>query len=344
MMRGDEQNINGVPIFNPEDRSASVFSLRANGVTKGKTTGFESLDKIFTIKKGFPLFVAGAPHHGKSQVVKQLLVNLSEIHGWRHCLYAGEDGTVEDVMIELAEIYIKKKVRKDDTFPSAPIMSEYEFGSAIEFISQHFRIVSPDDIDGLGSFDLFQFYEWIEQYETTTGIKFDTVVIDPWNDLEQDLRPFGGREDKYLANALKHVRDQSKKHERVDIIVNHIADTNVYHVTDRGRRYSPPAEPTQWSGGQTWHRRAFTMLLVYRPPAPDSIKFSSRQNPIETKVGECWIINQKSKPKGTGKLGRAVVYFSKGNNAFFEEDDRGNKFWSGELTGRFNHMKNSQSS
>lgn len=303
------------PIYRPEDRSIEADVSRRKAVRGGVSTGYDNLDDYMTIKQGFPLFVAGAPHHGKTQFVKQLLVNLSRLHGWRHCIYLGEDGEIQDITIELIEIYTGKPVRHHDDRGNAVdgAISESEFMSAFTWVNDHFWIISTE-VAGVDSFTVAEFYDWVSAYESKEGVKFDTTLIDPWNDVTLDLSITGGREDLFLANAFKYVRNISKRNKRTDIIITHIAAPYAKHRTEGGRRFAAPAEPYEWRGGQEVHRRAYTMLLVYRPPAPDTIRFG--RVVFDTQVGETWLIIQKSKPRGVGKLGRAILYYDKRSNTY----------------------------
>lgn len=305
------------PIYRPEDKSLDIDINRRQTVRGGASTGFKCLDEYLTIKQGFPLFVAGAPHHGKTQFIKQLLVNLSRLHNWKHCVYLGEDGSIEDIAIELVEIYTGQPVRHHDDRGNEVenALGESEFINAFNWVNAHFWIVSPDDAN-VDTFDVTTFYQWVDEYESREGVKFNTTVIDPWNDLTFDLGSKGGREDLFLADALKVVRNQSRQHNRTDIVITHIAAPFAKHRTEGGRRFASPAEPYEWAGGQTWHRRAFTMLLVYRPPSPDTIRFGKVK--FDTNVGESWIMIQKSKPRGVGKLGRAILYYDKAKNQYQE--------------------------
>ena len=308
---------NNNPIYRPEDKSLDVDINRRQNVRGGVSTGFATLDDYMTIKAGFPLFVAGAPHHGKTQFIKQLLVNLSRLHDWKHCIYLGEDGSIEDITIELTEIYTGKPVRHNDDRGReiTNAIGEADFINAFNWVNAHFWIVSPDDAE-IDAFDVNTFYQWVAEYEGREGVKFNTTVIDPWNDLTFDLNSKGGREDLFLADALKTVRNSSRLNNRTDIVITHIAAPFAKHRTEGGRRFASPAEPYEWAGGQTWHRRAFTMLLVYRPPSPDTIRFG--RVTFDTFVGETWLMVQKSKPRGVGKLGRAILYYDKRTNTYSE--------------------------
>tara|TARA_Y100000401_G_scaffold52263_1_gene41022 strand:- start:2706 stop:3650 length:945 start_codon:yes stop_codon:yes gene_type:complete len=298
-----------IPIFRPQERSLEVDLIRTNSIQGGVSTGFERLDEYFSIKRGYPITIAGEPYHGKTQFVKQLLVNLSRLHGFNHAVYLGEDGCVEEIILEIAEIYLKKPLRVKDKKGNIRegVADAFEREEAMQFVDKHFRIVSPDDAD-ITSFDIETFYKWVEDYEREYNYKFDTTVIDPWNDLELNINSKQGREDLLIADGLKLVRQSSKQNNRTDIIITHIAARFAKHRSERGIRYATPAEANEYAGGQSWKRRSFQMLLVYRPPSPDTLKIGRVK--IETNKGETWLIIQKSKPKGVGQLGRCSLYYN----------------------------------
>lgn len=306
-----------VPIFKAEDKSLAIDTHRRKSVRRGVSTGWANLDEYMSVKRGAPLFIAGSPHAGKSQFTKALLVNLSKIHGWRHCVYLGEEGEVRDLTLDFVELYVGKpsRMKNDDGTDNEDAMSETEFTSAFLWVNEHFAFVSPDEAD-VGAFDIATFFSWVKTFEDETGMKFDTTVVDPWNDLAVDLHSKGGREDLFLADALKTVRDSSRINNRVDIVVTHIAAPYSKHVSDKGKRFAAPAEPYEWAGGQTWFRRAFVMLLVYRPPAPDSFRIGKFK--AETVFGETWLLVQKAKPRGIGKVGMCRLKYDPKTNMYTE--------------------------
>ena len=183
-------------------------------------------------------------------------------------------------------------------------MSDEEFELALEWVGNHFTFFDPDAQGIDFGPDLF--------YQACQSPSFDTTVLDPWNDAKRDLNTVGGREDVWLTSELKKIRTHSKTWNRIDIVVNHIAKLHADSSTVSGKRYQKPALPQEWAGGQAWYRRAFTMLLVYRPPAGEKL----REGEAEIRDGETWVINQKTKPKGSGSLGRAKLYLSRRTNRF----------------------------
>ena len=306
-----------VPIFKAEDKSLAIDQHRRTSVRRGVSTGWETLDEYMSVKRGAPLFIAGSPHAGKSQFTKALLVNLSKLHGWRHCVYLGEEGEVRDLTLDFVELYVGKpsRMKNDDGTDNEGVMTESEFTSAFLWVNEHFAFVSPDEAD-VGGFDIATFFSWVKAFEDERGMKFDTTVVDPWNDLQMDLNSKGGREDLFLADALKTVRDSSRVNKRVDIVVTHIAAPYSKHVSDKGKRFAAPAEPYEWAGGQTWFRRSFVMLLVYRPPAPDSFRIGKFK--AETVFGETWLLVQKAKPRGIGKVGMCRLKYDPKTNMYSE--------------------------
>lgn len=291
------------------DKASEITNLRENGNPKGLSCGLSTLDDYFTLKKGYPLFVAGAPFSGKTEFILEILLNTSIKYGWKHFIYTGEAGDVENIFIELMHKYCRKPIYRNG-FNS---MSESEKTMAEMFINEHFIVANHDN-----EFTITEFYDTVSEAERDLSIKFDTTLFDPFNDIKDELDLFNGREDKYLAHALKEVRKQSKKNNRIDILVTHIADVRA--ITDKdGIRYMPPALPNEWAGGRTWWRRAFTMLLVYRP------------NPnCKNEIGENYLKNethiyiQKAKPKGVGSIGMVKIYFDWKQNRYYEISPTGN--------------------
>lgn len=307
----------GFELVRPMSRLEELAAVRAAGSLKGASTGFQGLDHLFTAKRGFPLFVAGAPHHGKSIFVKQMAVNWAKLHGWRVLLYMGEEGSANDLIADLVEMVAGMDLRLTSPggLDNTLAMDEEAFLEALAFVDSHFRIICPDMVSTELRFTLADFQRLAGSEE------FDATVLDPWNDLDHDVESAGGREDLYLAGALRDVRRACRERNRLDVVVTHIAKIHADRKTEDGKRYQGPAMPTEWAGGQTWFRRAFTMLLVYRPPAGYVIEADG--DVIEH--GEAWVYCQKTKPKGVGALGRVKMWWSPTLHRFEEKDETGAK-------------------
>lgn len=284
--------------FKLENKINELKIFAEKGLTDLKSTGLSSLDVYFKLKKGYPLFVAGNPGSGKTEFIFEILINTSILYGWKHFIYCGEGGNIEHIYNELLYKYLQKPYKFAD---------EKDKASAEYFISEHFILADHDK-----EFTLNEFYSLVAKCEKELSITFDTTTFDPFNDVKDEVQLFGGREDKYLAFALKEARISSKKNNRIDILINHVADVMPKTDKDTDKSYLPPALPTQWAGGRTWWRRAFTMILVYRPPV-----FQKDINGTPYAENESHIIIQKSKPKGVGKLGKASIFWDWKKNRYY---------------------------
>ncbi len=285
-------------------KTNELSEFRLNGWSKGEKTGYDNLDEIFSLKKGYPLFVAGAPHAGKTEFILDMLVNTSLLHKWKHFIYLGENGEVEEIISEIAHKYIRKPFKGKEQYA----MSESEKTQAEMWIEEHF--VFLDDSE---DYNLISFYTKVEQSEIEYGIKYDTTLFDPFNDLIDETSLHGGRDDKWLAHELKLVRRISKKNNRIDILINHIADVSPILDKSSGNRYIPPALPSEWSGGRTWWRRAFCMIMVYIPPF-----WMNDENGVPYGENVSLIYIQKAKPKGVAKLGKCTLYWDWKTNRYYD--------------------------
>lgn len=278
------------------------------GLDDIKKTGLAVLDDFIGLKKGYPVFIAGSPHAGKTEFTFEVLLNTSILYDWKHLIYCGEGGNIEHIYNELVHKYLEKPYKWANE--KEKLQAEY-------FIDEHFIVVNHDN-----DYTIEEFYSMVEKVEKVLNLKFDTTVFDPFNDIKDETDKFGGREDKYLAHALKQVRISSKRNNRIDIIVNHIADIRA--VTDKdGNRYMPAAMPNEWAGGRTWWRRGFLMLLVYRPAT-----FLKDANGMNYAENETHIYVQKAKPKGIAKMGMKSIFWDWKKNRYYCFTDGNQKLYS----------------
>jgi hypothetical protein len=294
--------------FKLESKLKEIQRFAEHGLDDLRSVGIASLEGWLSVKKGYPIFIGGAPHSGKTEFTFELLVNWSKLYKWKHFVYCGEGGNIEHVYYELIHKFLEKPYKW---------ATQSERIYAEQFISEHF-IVANHDLD----FTIDDFYKTVEKAEKELNIKFDSTVFDPFNDIKDETDMFGGREDKYLAYALKRCRISAKNNNRIDILVNHIADVRA--VTDKdGNRYMPPALPNEWAGGRTWWRRAFLMLLIYRPPM--CLKDHNGQPYQEN---ETHVYIQKAKPKGVAKLGVRSIFYDWKKNRYYSYDEAGQLLYS----------------
>ena len=119
--------------------------------------------------------------------------------------------------------------------------------------------------------------------------------------------------------TIKKVID---KFGRIDILINHIADTKTCHDHETNRPYLRPALPNEWNGGRTWWRRGFLMILVYRPPS-----WLKDENGEPYGENVTLLVIQKAKPKGVAiNDATARLVWDWKYNRYFWNENGGRKF------------------
>lgn len=211
-----------------------IFYFKQNGYSKGYSTGWESLDKKFTIKTGYLMIITGYPSRGKSFFTDNLLYNLSQKYDLKH-LIASFENTNASHFARFAQMHCEKKFSE---------IEENEYGNTFEFIVNHFYRLQ---IDRMWSID--QIIETCELAVRKYGIK--TLTIDPYNRLNND---YTDREDKYIGSILAKLSMVAKK---LDILVIFIAHP---------KKPDGDKLPTMYSisGSSDWYNMADYGLIIHR--------------------------------------------------------------------------------
>jgi|GEM_PF-1175537 len=292
------------------DYSEQVIKHHQTGTEKGIPVGFKCLDDIFSLKTGYSTYILGFPGAGKTELHLEILFNTTVGSGWKHAILSPEIGGIEDVIAELVSKHLRRPFFASNPF--AP--TEMEIYNAIADLSQSFYPMDNDEQD----YDINTFFEDCEKLEKDHRIRLNTTSIDPWNDLTENLSDFGGREDKYLAWALKRVRQDAKKNKRHNFVVTHAKEMPPMELKSvDGGKITCTAIPTlqSFAGGQVWSRRGFNVLGIWR----------AEEGAIDPKRGipfcnnEALILSLKSKPKGSGRKGSAHLYFDWKTNRYYEK-------------------------
>lgn len=292
------------------DYKELVMNHYETGTARGKELGFSNLKDLITFKPRYTTYLLGFPRAGKTEMHLEILFNLTERYGDKHAIMSPEIGGVEDVIAEL----ISKHLRKPFFKSSYKSPTEKELYGAMAHLSEYFYVLDNDDKE----YDIDMFYEDCEKIEKDNDIKLNTTSIDPWNDLEEDLTKHGGREDKYLAAALRKVRSKAKKNNWHNFIVTHAKDMpNIELKSSEGGKVICTAVPTlqSFAGGQVWSRRGFNVIGMWKPEKGAI----NKRTGLPFKDNEAMFKVLKSKPKGSGSLGTAYLFYDWKTNRYYEE-------------------------
>jgi twinkle protein len=189
-----------LPIRGIIDSPANLEALRVeyeHGRVRGASTGWLSLDALYTIRPGELTVITGTPNAGKSTFVDALVVNLARRDDWRVMFFSPENQPVHFHERALAEQWTLAPFFDGPR----PRMLWHEVEQTIAGpIAEHFMHFLPDDVD-----------EWTVDAILATaramvrrrGIR--GLVIDPWNEIES-TRPQWMTETEFVSHTLKRIK------------------------------------------------------------------------------------------------------------------------------------------
>lgn len=177
-----------------------VKHIYANGLKMGESTGYQCLDRIYTVMPGQVTVVTGHPGSGKSEVVDQIMINLAADKGWRFGICSFENPP---------EIHITKLLQKVIGKPFAdgvyPRMTEKELQAGSDFVHMHFSFLHQTD-GSLSTLD--SIIERLKVAVLRHGIR--GAVIDPYNYISKSK---DASETDWISDMLSRVKAFAMAHD-----------------------------------------------------------------------------------------------------------------------------------
>lgn len=275
-----------------------VLELYTNGKDSGRHIGFTCLRDHYNVKLGCTTYWTGSPTSGKTELLFESLLNLSEFYGWKHLIHTPETGSPADIVAELAHKYNRKSFRAGYNNR----MTEGELYSAIQWINEHFTILENATVEGM---NLKDFLKEVEFY--VDNFKVQTVTIDPWDEIEHDTS--GMREDEYLKKWLSYIRRFARKN---NVHFNIVAHPRTPKQDDKGEYLRATAYDI--SGGSKWYNKGEAIIALHRPSELSTGE--PNKNMVEVNI-------QKAKPKEIGTKGTVEMFFDLASNRYYEKDSLG---------------------
>lgn len=262
----------------PSDLVEQVEQTWREGLNRGASTGWSTVDVLYTVAPGMLTIVTGWPSSGKSEWIDALTLNLTKV-GWKIAMFSPENLPLRLHAIKLIEKMSGQPFAEglNERLPQAAI-AEY-----LDELSQSFAFLATRDglvtVDGV----VESAWSWLEQFpDSPKGL-----VIDPWNELEHH-RPTHLSETEYISRTLSTLRQWARQNQ---VHVWLVAHPKNYRRED-GKELPVP-RPDMISGSQHWWNKADFALTVHRAADP---------------VGNSVQIHSfKSRFKHLGRVGMAVL-------------------------------------
>jgi len=223
--------------------------LYAKGTGKGFSTGYPSLDTIYTIAPGQLTVVTGYPSSGKSNFVDQLMVNLAKSEDWKFAICSFENQP-EIHIARLIEIYTGMKF-----FEGSNRMAEDKMREAFEFVNDHFLFI---DSNGEEPSTLDSILERARAAVKRIGIR--GLVIDPYNYIEMDKT--NSTETEAISNMLTRVQKFCKTNDVHTWFIAHPSKIQ------RSGVEQPRPDGMSISGSMAWWAKTDCGVTVHRMDGP----------------------------------------------------------------------------
>jgi hypothetical protein len=205
-------------VISPEDVADELLAVYDNGLGRGDSAGWPSVDKLLSIAPGQLTTVTGFPNSGKSQWLDALAINLSR-QGWKFVFCSLENIPVYLHVEKLAKQASGKPVRHG---PTERIERE-ELRETIKGLNQWARFVLPAEKKANPSLaDVLEVIEAEFQRQGLTKDDKRACVIDPWNELEH-VRPQGMSLTEYIGASLSIIRQWARRQMLHVFLVGHPA-------------------------------------------------------------------------------------------------------------------------
>lgn len=263
-----------------QDYQSDVLDLYRQGLPKGESTGWVSVDKHYTVLPGMLTVVTGWPGSGKSEWVDALTMNLAE-KGWRFLMASFENQPTRFHLAKLLEKHIRLP------FGNGPTqrMTEDQIADGMEWVNKHYGFLDYESAISVPDV-LEAAMHWQLEGAGKCGL-----VIDPWNELEH-ARPSNQTETEYISDTLRRLRRFARSTEMHVWIVAHPQKLQ----RDQSGKLPIP-RPDSISGSQHWWNKADYAVTVHR----DQMEGSQE---VEIHV-------QKVRWKHTGQVGFVTLRYDR---------------------------------
>lgn len=266
-----------------------IDEMYDKGMGSGESTGYPSVDALYTISPGMLTVVTGHPSSGKSEFVDQLMVNLAISRGWSFAIGSFEN----EPRIHIAKL-ISKFMRKPFFEGTVERVTPEELRLGKEFVQSHFSFIYQAD-GSMATLD--SLLERMRVAVMRHGVR--GAVIDPYNYIQ---KPTDTAETEWVSTLLSKVRLFAQAHDMHIWFVAHPAK-----MMRNANGDVPPPKGYDISGSAAWFAKADHGITVHRP------------DPVRSIISE--VHSWKCRFSWLGRQGKADLLYSTLTNTYVEVGD-----------------------
>ncbi len=263
-----------------------LSKLHAEGLPKGDSSGWSNLDEFFTVAEGMLTTITGYPGSGKSSFMDALAINLLQ-QDWKFLFASFENQPKHFHAANLVQKFVGKPFAKGLNAR----LTENELIKSYQYLRQRISFIDyqrETDFDTLIS----AADEWSDK-----NLGKLAVVIDPYNELEQQSKRKGITETEYISDSLRKIRQFARCKKIHVFIVAHPR-----HIRKDADLVVP--RPDTILGSSHWWAKSDFILTVHRNQAePKGI--------VEVHV-------QKSRWSHLGKIGVTTLKYHIPSTTYYE--------------------------
>jgi twinkle protein len=208
-------------VFTIDDSWDAIERLYAEGMGRGASTGWPSLDRYYTVRRRQLTVITGTPGSGKSMFMDAMMVNLAKSSWeWKFAICSPEMQPLERHWATLLALW------SGQPFGDGPTqrIDRETLRQGREFLRDKFFMVLPEEptvdavIDG---------FLWTHRRHGVDG-----WLMDPWNEMDHS-RPAGMTMTEYCNNELRRIKDVIRRHDVWGGLIAH--PTKQYRNKQTGR-------------------------------------------------------------------------------------------------------------
>ncbi len=287
----EDENYRVEDVVYGTDVKEKAIKINEQGFENILGIGVGKLDYHFKPKRGEISLLTGIGNYGKSSFKKWYILMRIILFGERVATFSPEDTPAEEYFHDYVEMILGCECTPFN--PNRPNSRVYE--AAYDYVSKHIFYISAEMLSPTPEYIKEKFLELIVQE------KVDFCCIDPFNQMTNDYKGFGGRTDKYLETLLA---DFARFAQKNDIYFWIIAHPKAMKKDGTGNYECP--DVFDINDGAMWNNKMNNIIVYHRPNA--------QREPTDPKA-EVWF--KKIKKKAVGRRGNIDMEYDWNKRRFF---------------------------